>query len=340
VFSTSRRQLNVLPVFAVKTVQLYGQSTQHDPWRERGAMNIPLWAALAILTSLLWAIVNILDKVILYRYNINPWIYLGLDGLVGVISLIIILVGWSGEIFANPQRAIVLALLSGLAVATFNVLYFYALRVSAVTIIIIFVQITPIFSLFWGLTLLGERYGLLSYAGMFLILSGAVVAGLSGKNPTFNDGRQRKTVGALLLMLLATFSLSLAYLLSDVALKSVSVVSVFFWQRLSLFLISIPIFIVQRQKIRKISKSPVLFTSLVEIINILAFLSIIAAYAQGPLVVITFLSSLQPMWVLILTWIIDTTKLRLFSETEEFSRVRLILACAFVILGIYFIRAT
>jgi drug/metabolite transporter (DMT)-like permease len=301
-------------------------------------MNVPPWGLLAILTSFLWGIVNVLDKTILYRYKLNPWDYLTLGGLIGVFPLMII--PWlSGNPFLISREAIVLATLSGLALAGFYLIYFFALKTSNVAIVVIFVQGSSLFSLVWGLTILHEHYVALAYLGMSLVLLGIGVASVSEKRWKGTPARTRfmKTLLASTMMLVASLILSIAYLAQKTSLQDASILSVFFWQRFCLFLVSLVIITVRRGKILRLPSVAIYLTSSAEVINFLALLSMIAAYSTGSLAAVTFLTSLQPLWVLVFVWLITSIRPSIILENRYVSKIQVVLACIFVISGLFLI---
>lgn len=299
------------------------------------------WSVLAVFTSFCWGCVNLADKTILSRYKLTPLDYLALDGFVGLFPLAVIL-AWSNDVLSTPLELIALAMISGLAIAVFSLIYFYALHMSNVVTVVILIQLSPVFSLVWGMLFLQESYESPTYFGMFLILLGAAIASVSERRQRDTGTRvwAPKTFLASLLMLAATFIVSLGFLVQKLALRDATTLSVFFWQRACLVLISLFIVAGRRFSIFKLSPTPIVLTSLVEVLNILGVLSVVAAYSQGPLGLVSFLSSLQPLWVMVLVWILGLVRLATFPAEGNVLRIRLVTACTLVILGLYLMRGT
>jgi uncharacterized membrane protein len=299
-------------------------------------MTAESWIWLALLAPLLWSTVNVLDKAILLRYNLTPLTYLALGGLVGTISLVVIGLG-STTVLALDNNTIVLAILSGFLYAIFTLLYFYGLQLSDVSAVAILTQTTPVFSLIWGVLLLGERYGESEYLGMGLVLLGACFAALSEEREEGGSGRlwATKTFLASAYVVAGAFALSISYLLQAVALKSTNTISVFFWQRASLVAISLALIWVRRDYFRRLPLAPVELASGIEVINLLALLSLTAALAAGPLSAVTFLASVQPVFVLILVGLLGFFGKASFLQSVRISRTKLIVSCSFVLAGLY-----
>ena len=295
------------------------------------------WMVLALAASLCWGTVNILDKVILSKYNLTPWTYLALDGFISVVSLALFA-------FISPfsisSQAIALSILSGVFIAAFNILYFFSLSLSDVSIIVILIQITPVFSLIWGVSILGEKYGAINYLGMFLVLIGTVIASLS-ENKIKTKLNFSRTLFASGVMAVAAFSLSIAYLLQKMALVGdANVLAVFTWQRTSLFIISLIVIAMNFKKFFKLTYQPIILTTIVEVINIAGFLFITTAYAIGSLSKVTFFASLQPAFVVLIIWIAQPFKLYNVPRVKSISPIMVFIACAFVLLGLFLMNMT
>ncbi len=295
---------------------------------------MPIWIAYSLANSFVWSIVNILDTMVLGRYKLSPWTYMALDGILGILPVGIFF-------YISPlsisEKAIVFSLISGVFIGLFNILYFFSLNLSDVSVVVILIQLTPVFSLFWGLTFLGEKHSLINYLGMTLVLAGTIIASTS--EGQFAKGKSiPKTLFASGLMLIAAFSVSIANLFQKIALnQNADVLIVFGWQRTSLFVISLLLMVVNKKKIVGLTFQPIALTAVVEIINILGFLFITFAYSLGSLSQVAFFSSLQPAWVLIILWIFQILKLNVISRSETISTRKVVLACGIVILGLYFL---
>ena len=301
-------------------------------------MSIPTWANLALLASLLFSIANVLDQTILIRYRLTPWIYFALDGFIGVIPIAIVLV-FSENAFLVGRGSIILAILSGVALASFNLFYFFALQLSSVAVVVILMQMSSVFSLIWAILFLHEHYNISTYFGMFLVLVGVSVAAVSEETETVSGSRSlsRSVVVAAFWMLIAALALSIAYLMQDMALKDSDVLSVFFWQRACLVFISALIVIVRWKDISQMSVAPIVLTSLVEVAVVSALLCITAALATGPLAAVSFLSSAQPVWTVMIVWVLSWTGLGTRPNNTRLSWLRLVVATLLVISGVYLI---
>ena len=302
------------------------------------------WSVLAIVASFFWGWVNLADKIILARYKVTPWDYLALDGFVGFISLNFIFWGF-GKSYLVDQVSfdiITLSAISGIALAAFSILYFYALRISDVAVVVLLIQITPVFSLLWGITFLKEVYKLQNYFGMILVFISVAIASLTnGRNEKGAEGDNKVIYGsfiAALVVIFAAFIMSLGFLFQKFALERTNAITLFFWQRLCLLFVSMIILVFRRNIISKLPVQTIYFTSAIEIVNLLGVFATIAAYSQGPLGLVSFLGSLQPLWVIAMMWILMQIKSQSLLRFDQKLSFRIIYSLAFVVPGLYFLR--
>lgn len=303
-------------------------------------MPIPSWAIFSLAASLLFGTVNLLDKYILGRFNLNPWIYLALDGFVGVFALLVI------PLFVNPQsllvcNVIVWGIVSGITLAGFNILYFVALQKSNISIIVIFLQATPIFSLIWDILVWGKYYSFISIIGIVLVLLGICVAVIAQESQHKDELHpQKNSIPAIVYMLGATFFLSLSYLTNQIALVETTVLPVYFWQRFSLVIISIIVIMRHHLLISSINFQPIMFTSMVELFVAIGLLLLTAALQHGPLTIVTLLLSLQPFWVVIISWVSNRSKLKFLPFSQDVPIYKLLISLFIIFLGLLLIRGS
>ncbi len=297
---------------------------------------LPTWIIFALLAPLLWGFVNILDKIILSRFNLSPWTYFALDGFVGMVFAFLIY-PWADHPLQSPKFAIILSLTSGLTLAGFTILYFYALKMSDVGIIGILIQSTPIITLFFGILFLNERYSIVVYFGMFLIFIGTIIAATSERKRENSSQKYTvtNTIKASLLMVGADILLSTTYLFQDIAVQETSTLAVFFWQRISLATLSSIVIIVLWNEIKKIKVYAFLLSSTVELLSILGLLSITVAFSTGFLAPVTFFVSTQPIWIIFIVWIISLLYPNSNLRDKNNSRFQQIIACSIVFIGLF-----
>ena len=299
---------------------------------------ISTWILFSLSASMFFGIVNILDQRVLTRYNLSPWAYFVLDGLIGVvvatIPIIYSYIDPQQSFLEIPSKIIILSLSSGIALSAFNLLYFFALQISEVTIVSILTQLTPVFSLVWGL-LLKEKYLFSNYLGMALILLGSFVATISDGGFSTKESNKGKPIKAGLLMVLASCSLSVCYLVQSIALKETTTSIVFLGQRMGLLLMALLVLITRWKIIKEISSiKPVLATSSVEILVVLGTLCMTLGLSSGPLGAVAFLASLQPVWVLAIT----TSYSSIILKNKKPLNPKVFQACLLVLIGLYLIN--
>jgi len=299
-------------------------------------MIIPLWVWLALITSLIFGAVNILDKTILWRFQLSPWVYFALDGFIGIIPMLLILLG-DNPFLLRPEW-IILGLCSGVALAGFNLLYFFALELSDVSIIVLLLQTTPVFATIWGVIFLHEYYTRIVYFGMISVLVGISLTVLSQSSS--NKGKQpfSKIITAAALMAAATFLLSISDLLSAITLKYSTILAVYFWQRVSLVLLSFFVILIMWAKIKILSYQPIVLTSLVEILLAVGLFTLTSALAQGPLGIVSLLTSMQPVWVVIISLVLSSSKFKILPKDQGLSKSILFFAIVFIFSGLVLMK--
>jgi drug/metabolite transporter (DMT)-like permease len=276
------------------------------------------WIAYSLAASFCWGIANILDTVILGRYKLSPWIYFALDGLLGIFPVIFFTYL---SPFSISEKSILFSVVSGIFVAIFYILYFSSLNLTDISVVVILIQITPVFSLIWGVLLLKDQYIPINYAGMCLILLGTIIASISETRQKKSNNIP-KSIIAFGLMLIAAFSLSVAYLFQKIALnQDANFIMVFVWQRTSILVISLIIFLKFHKEIFSLPYQPVALTFLVETISTLSK--------------VTFYSSLQPVWVLILLWVFQILKINSIPRSSNIPAIKVMFACGLVVLGLF-----
>ena len=306
------------------------------PGENLSILNDQGWIIMALAASLMWGSVNFLDKTMLQKFALSPWDYLAIDGVIGVIPLAIILL-IRRDVFQIDIDHLAMSIASGLLISFFSVAYFYALFLSSVARVVILIQITPIFSLIWGILIVKETYYLSDFLGMGVLFLGVFIAIIGDDIGNKIEQGNFKSRRAVFIMITATFFLSISYLFQDIVLNLYSTYIMFFWQRIGVFATSIMVLIIRGKRFILIPKSAFLLTSLVETLSISGSLAIAFAYTWGPLADVTFIASLQILWVVIAS----TLFYSIFSKNTQYHRKKpmmyIAISCVIVIVGLYLI---
>ena len=265
-------------------------------------MHAPLiptvWLFMSLATSVLWAIVNLIDKYILSKLRFSPWDYLFVEGAVGLIIVITIIS--SGNTINTQYNIVFFSSLSGIFLLVFNIFYFFSLKAKNVVVVIILVQATSVVTLILDLSLNKAQYSFSSYFGMIMILIGVLIAMLvnDSSESTTEGGPPYRTFLPTLFAILAAISLSISYYYQDFILSDTSVISLYFWQRLTVSVFAVPLGLARFKRFKGLHFDKTFTVAIVpSVISLLGFLTLAFAYASGPLATTTFVASLQIIWV-------------------------------------------
>ena len=131
------------------------------------------WILFSVLAALIWAIKGILDKFMLANYikkPIVPVLILGVFDL-AAIALIFLINGFDPLSLQN----LALALVGGLASLMIIILYFKAVQIEEISRVIALIYLTPLFVTVLAAVFLGEVFTWDKYAGILLLIAGAVL---------------------------------------------------------------------------------------------------------------------------------------------------------------------
>lgn len=268
------------------------------------------WIALALLSGFLMAVVNMIDRYVLTRLVERAVVPLVVLGVVGAgPGLVILALKGSGGL---SGLRLLTGLAAGLAFLAMGYFYFRAAQIEEISRVVPLFYLSPVLVAFLAHFFLGERLSFPKYAGMFLILAGAVLlaarrsAGLR-LGPAF--GLMAAAAAAL-----AAYSLATGYLL-----RFADFWTVFGLSRLGLFLGTIPVFLKHRRAIkselsgRRGLKVAALMAGN-EGLALAGSLFFTLAASRGPISLVTTLASTQPLFVFVLSLILGVVAPRVFRE--------------------------
>lgn len=301
------------------------------------------WLGFSLLAALLWTGVSVVDKVVIEKYIPNALTFSFFMSSYGLISASLFAVFFS--IHLAPLIHIMLATVSGTLYLVYIVLYFASLAYSDASVVVALGQITPIFATLWGFVFLKERFEWWAYGGIVLIIFGAI--GLSLESNQATDGKV-KTVQlnkALQFMILACFVRSLSDLLLKSALEKVSVADGFFWPRIGIFAgACVPLgFAFVRKRlwltIKQIGIRANLLIMGSEGAALLGTGAFTLAYAMGPLTLVSASSSVQPLLIVLLVWLLNWLHPNTIPDnTDRRSFLIRVLPFLMTIIGVYLLQ--
>lgn len=193
-----------------------------------------LWVFLAISAHFVWAWVNIGDKYLVSHRIKNPYVYIVLLSLIGIISAI--LIPFIDFQIPNFRTFILLCLAAG---ANFygGFPYIKAMQWEEPTRINVWWNLIPLISLMLGWFLFDEQLNNIQLFSFFILLVGAFIGSFHARGKSFRFSK------AFLYMLVACFSFSLYAIMFHEATSGVSIMSGFIWVHMLMAAFSFTIFI-------------------------------------------------------------------------------------------------
>ncbi len=294
---------------------------------------MPNWFVFALLSGLLMAVVNILDKFVLdkwARHPMVPVLLLGLFNLAPALGLLLVR-GWP----ALSLKQTLLILAAGGALLLMTLFYFSAAAREEISRVVPLMFFSPLFVALMAWSLLGETFAPRQYAGVAALIAGAVL--VSSRLPlNLRLGR------AFWLMLLAALSISVYLVLIKYLLRSFDYWTVFGWTRFSSTLLMLPLFVVYfpelRDTLRDYGAKVVGVMALDQSIALAANLFVTIAAAAGPITLVNALISTQPFFVLLFALVLSRFVPQLFKEeTRRATVVQKLVALALMFAGVLLI---
>ncbi len=260
-------------------------------------MAVPSWILLSLLSALLMAVVNLIDKYVLVHLVKSALVPLTVLGAIGLVPSLAILALKGGTGLEGPE--LLLALGAGLAFLAMGYFYFRAAQVEEISRVVTLYYLSPALVAVIAPFLLGESLTARKYLGIALLIAGAALVSLRWP-PAFRRGP------AVRLMLAAAAALAAYSLATKVVLSSGDFWTVFALARLGMFLGTIPIALRHRAVLRaevagRRGRKVVLFMAGNEVLAMAGAVVFTLAASRGPIAVVNALATTQPFFVLILS---------------------------------------
>ena len=304
------------------------------------------WLLLSIVAALFWAVVNLLDKMLVIEHIKSESARLILDSFVGLTSCILI---YSVGFLSNSTaQVVILSMLAGLILYGFNYLYYKALETADVSVAAVLMQTVPLFTAIWGFLFFNERFTAPVYLGVMLVILGAILSNVEVDNLGVHKLVGGKNWNAAVgYMIPGVFLISLNYALQKYILNFSDSWTVFFWGRIGALILTLAVLAYSKtirvdffNTIKFLKAGPVIMLSGVEWLNLCAIFFIILAYSLGPITLVATASAVQPLFVIIIVIFFSIAKRR--SVLSDFSGSKRVLATRvfasiLLIAGIYLI---
>ncbi len=184
------------------------------------------WVLLSLGSTIIFAFISALDKILIARFTPNPRTFIVMVGLTQFILAVAILpwVEWSGY----TQADVALAVVSGLTSGGYLVLMFWVMGTQDVSRVVPVTSTYPIFVAILAQFLLGEQIGLLAWVGVVVTVAGAALMSLG---PTARPGdRGRGQLLPFTLLIFASLGFGLSQIFSKMVADDMDVWTLFFWR--------------------------------------------------------------------------------------------------------------
>lgn len=264
-------------------------------------MALELWFIFSILSAILWASSSVIDKIIIPRYVKTPIVPIFIIGIFNLLTAIIVSLTVPYIVFSTTN--LILSLLAGLLWGFVPFVYFSSLLTQDVSRIISLFSISPLLVLIFATLFLGEVLTYEKYLGTFAIILGSILITLN------IDGRKRFSFNKkLLLVIAATFVISISQVLSKFVLVQVPYWNFYVWFALGFslaaFLVTLTnvkiLNIIKGLKARHLG-----FLVASRILGVSGLLSQVIALSYGLASLVSAIFSIQSLFILLFATILS-----------------------------------
>ena len=297
------------------------------------------WFSIALIGPVLYSIANHTDKYVISKYLKN-----GQVGALIVFSALFSLIAVPIVLFIHPQvftvslvQAIALGI-NAILVVIAVLLYFYALSLDEVSVVVPFYQTIPIFGFILSYFILGETITLIQTCASIIVILGALALSFDLRRKKI---RFKTSVVALML------TASLLYAVNSVIFKFIALQDGFwpstFWGFVGkgvlglLFLLYVP-YRKQFLKLIKTNRLTIMgLTSMSEGVFIIAESVMQYATLLAPVTLVLLVNAFQPVFVLLIGVILTIIFPKIERESlREKQLLQKIIGIGLIVIGSYF----
>ncbi len=296
------------------------------------------WLIYALLSTLIYAMVALLDRRIMAKKMINPTSYLLIGNFTGLIVIFLSLYWFVKDIDAGFV-VIFAGIIVGLLFGVFTYMYFLTLRDASPVAAVAYMQIVPVVAIIGSVFIFNEKISEYGYTAILLLSVGLTFVSLL-------DRRMASHVASL--MIPAVLLLSIGYILQKYLLINNSVFLLLILNRIGSTVFGFFIFILTykmnpEEMVKSLSgcKVGVIASVIGEIGSILGLAFLLFAYEIGPFAEVSSIAAILPVMVLIGAMILNKFSSHDFwviPEIKSISSILLTLVSVLLIaLSIYMI---
>lgn len=293
------------------------------------------WLVFAILTPILWSGSNVLDKIVIHRYGINPIVPQIVTGFVvmpilGIASFVLV------PINNISYLIVIFSLIAGTLLAIGSFTYLKVLETEEPSRTMAIFSTMPLFVLLIVWMFWNETFGLPVYAGIILAVIGSIVISLKKVS-----GKKIRLRPRLFLMIIVTLFFGIFFVLSKIVDSDVSV-----WNFISLYsigyvattlvlVLSFSKHRVQLSNIHKIKRKRTLLIIMSRFLMVAGHISIIIAMTGNSVSVVSSFVVLTPAFILLYAILFGFFRPKLLDEMLRGEGVMIkIIAIFTIIFGI------
>jgi transporter family protein len=294
---------------------------------------IPLWVIYPIFATMLFAILNILDKFVLSKWVKNALVPVLVAGIIELLSVFLIFL-FHGFSFLSLTN-IAWAFVAGIFYVVTLVSYYKAAQIEEISRVAPLYNIAPLFTLILAAIFLGEIFSPFKYLGILLLISGAIMISLRSLKII-------KLNNAFWLMLLAALSIGVGNVIIKYLLSYADFWTIFGYERLGEIFALLPIIYVSFPDlfatVKKYGMKTVGLMSIGAAVNLIGLLLVTIATSVGYVTLVSALSGVQPFFVLLFAIILSVFFPRILKEEVGKSVIAIkILAIILIFVGVLMI---
>lgn len=295
------------------------------------------WLYLALLASSVWALSNILDKIVISKCLFTPFLFLVAVGFVGGAIGGIFLAAQGGQAFLLPRAVIFGSIATGIIYFVGISLYFKALSAEEVSRVIPMFFLTPVIVLIIATTFLGEILKLRECLGISMLVCGAILISLrKDLSPRISK--------AFWIMLMAGFFFAISEVYTKYLLQFTNYWNIFALTRIGTLIGAVFLLLIFRATLiegwkRVKKKSSIYLVGLSESLNLLGIFFFTVALSLGKVSLVSALHGTQPFFTLLFALLLSIFTPRILKEEYEVRTLLIKIVSIFLIIGGTFLLA-
>jgi len=272
-----------------------------------------LWIFFSIVTALLWAVSDVINKFIFTRWPIKPVILVIFSCLINLVIVVGIYINQGLSVLSIDHT--ILAVIAAFFYLLGYLFYFRAVKLEEVSRITPIFYSMPLFVLLLAAIFFQERLAISAYSGIFLLVAGAVLITQKGSF-SLRFGR------AFWFMILSALSISANAIITKYLLNFSDYWTIFSYTRgLGLLPFLIPLMYKKfpdlKDAAKKGGKTAIGMIVGSISLNSIGVILITVATAAGSVTLVNTLASIQPFFVFIFALFISKFYPQIFKENLD-----------------------